>query len=94
MDEERSVCERLALVMADGAPPDSEQAMDLAAERRSGLRRWFFDGTPEAHAAFADMFGADERMRASFEGISPGLTDYLRRAVHSDTARLERATEG
>lgn len=93
VDHERSACTRLAEVMASGAPPDSEAAMGLAEEHRSGLRRWFFDCTPEAHAAFADMFEADERMRASFEGVAPGLTDYLRHAIHANTARLGRASQ-
>lgn len=91
MDDERSICTRLAQVMASGVAPDSEAAMDLAEEHRSGLRRWFFDCTPEAHAAFADMFDADERMRKSFESVAAGLTDYLRRAIHANTARLEKS---
>ncbi|MGH9056200.1 MAG: TipAS antibiotic-recognition domain-containing protein [Acidimicrobiales bacterium] len=63
--------------MAKGLSPESMAAMDLAEEHRLGLRRWFFDCTPELHVAFADHFQDDERMRGSFEGVAPGLTEYL-----------------
>lgn len=91
MDEERSICTRLAQVMASGAPPDAKAARDLAEEHRSGLRRWFFDCTPDAHVAFAEMLDADERMRASFEGVAAGLTEYLRRAIHANAERMEQS---
>ncbi|MGH9091389.1 MAG: MerR family transcriptional regulator [Acidimicrobiales bacterium] len=94
MEEEASLCTRLAEVMAAGAPPDSEAAMDLAEEHRNGLRRWFFDCTSEAHVAFADMFEADERMRKSFESVAAGLTDYLRLVIRANAERRGKATEG
>lgn len=89
MEEEQSICTRLSEVMATGAPPESDAAMDLAEEHRSGLRRWFFNCTPEVHVAFAQMFDADERMRASFESVADGLTGYLRRAIVANAERLD-----
>lgn len=87
MDEEQGICSRLAEVMGKGLPPQSAAAMDLAEEHRLGLRRWFFECTPELHVAFADHFEDDERMRASFEGVAPGLTEYLRAAIQANTDR-------
>lgn len=93
MEDEQSICRRLATVMAAGAPPESDAAMDLAEEHRNGLRRWFFDCTPELHVAFAQMFDADERMRASFERVAAGLTGYLRRAIVANEKRCEESAE-
>lgn len=89
MEDERSICTRLADVMATGAPPESTAAMDLAEEHRNGLRRWFFDCTPELHTAFAVMFENDDRIRASFEGVAPGLSDYLGRAIVANAMRAQ-----
>ncbi|MGH9301972.1 MAG: MerR family transcriptional regulator, partial [Acidimicrobiales bacterium] len=71
--DEQEICRRLAQVMAQGQPPNSVAAMDLAEELRGGLRRWFFDCTPALHVALAEAFDQDEPMRSTFEGIAPGL---------------------
>ncbi len=94
MEDEQSICTRLAAVMANGEPPESDAAMDLAEEHCNGLRRWFFDRTPELHVAFAQMFDADEQMRASFERVADGLTGYLRRAIVANADRSEESAEG
>jgi DNA-binding transcriptional MerR regulator len=88
MDEEQDICRRLAEVRSNELPPESAAAMGLAEEHRLGLRRWFFDCTPELHVAFADHFEDDERMRASFEGVAPGLTEYLREAIRANADRV------
>ncbi|MGH9109339.1 MAG: MerR family transcriptional regulator [Acidimicrobiales bacterium] len=87
-DEEQEICRRLADAKANELAPESTATMDLAEEHRLGLRRWFFDCTPELHVAFAYHFQDDERMRASFEGVARGLTEYLRAAIHANADRM------
>ncbi|MCF6735371.1 MerR family transcriptional regulator [Blastococcus sp. KM273129] len=78
---------RFAAALADGAPADSERAMDLAEEHRQHIGRNFYDCPPEMHAGLGRMYVEDERFTAHYERIAPGLARYVGTAVEANAAR-------
>jgi DNA-binding transcriptional MerR regulator len=78
---------RTAQVMASGAAPDSEPAMNLAEEHRQHINRWFYDCPPQMHRCLGVMYVDDERFRQRYEEIAPGLAQYVRDAVAANADR-------
>ncbi|WP_426364527.1 MerR family transcriptional regulator [Streptomyces sp. E-08] len=77
-----------AALMAGGADPRSEEAMDLAEAHRRHLTTWFFECHPKVHVELTEMYVADENFHAFYESIHPGLPEHLREAVRANAARL------
>ncbi|WP_406107411.1 MerR family transcriptional regulator [Micromonospora globbae] len=75
---------RVVAVMSSGAPADSPEAMELAEEHRQIIGRWFYECSYEIHTGLADMYVADERFRAHYENMAPGLAAYLSEAIHAN----------
>src|SRR5689334_3787926 len=78
---------RFAAALRDGAPADSERAMDLAEEHRQSITRNFYDCPPEMHAGLGRMYVEDERFTAHYEEVAPGLAQYVSTAVQANAAR-------
>ncbi|RST10007.1 MerR family transcriptional regulator [Streptomyces sp. WAC05374] len=78
---------RYQALMADGEPPTSERAMDLAEEHRRQIGEWFYDCTYEIHRCLGDMYVADERFKAHYDAMRPGLAEHLHAAIHANAAR-------
>ena len=79
---------RLAAAMAGGAAPDSAAAMDLAEEHRRAIET-FYDCSYQMHRGLGDMYLADERFTRTYEQVAPGLTQWLRDAIHANADRAE-----
>ncbi|WP_229399586.1 MerR family transcriptional regulator [Micromonospora okii] len=75
---------RIVAALDSGAPADGPEAMALAEEHRQLINRWFYDCPYEMHICLADMYVADERFTAYFEGLRPGLAAYLGEAIHAN----------
>jgi MerR family transcriptional regulator, thiopeptide resistance regulator len=82
--------QRLAAAMAAGAAPTSKEAMDLADEHRQHITRWYYDCTYPIHRGLGQMYVADERFRARYEGIAPGLAEFL---MDASAANADRAAQ-
>ncbi|MCI2418871.1 MerR family transcriptional regulator [Saccharopolyspora sp. K220] len=80
---------RLAEAHQAGIAPESEAAMDLAEEHRQHITRWCYDCTYEIHRGLGEMYVADERFRAVYEDLAPGLAEFVRTAI---TANADRAS--
>ncbi|MFF1283332.1 MerR family transcriptional regulator [Streptomyces sp. NPDC058299] len=78
---------RMAGLLAEGTPADSEAAMDVAEEHRRFITRAYYDCGHAMHACLGEMYVADERFTATYEDIRPGLAGYLRDAIVANTAR-------
>ncbi|MER7111129.1 MerR family transcriptional regulator [Streptomyces sp. NPDC000229] len=78
---------RYQAVMSDGEPPTGERAMDLAEEHRQQIVRWHYECTYEIHRCLADMYVSDERFKAYFDAMAPGLAEHLHDAIHANAAR-------
>ncbi|MGI5456734.1 MerR family transcriptional regulator [Streptomyces sp. CA-249302] len=79
--------ERYAALVAAGDPPTGEAAMDLAEEHRLHIHRWFYECSYEMHLGLAGMYVADERFKAFYDSMHPGLAEHLRDAITANAAR-------
>ncbi|WP_431042980.1 MerR family transcriptional regulator [Streptomyces sp. P1-3] len=86
-DESDDWTRRIAALMASGAEPESEAAMELAEEHRQQICRHHYECTYEIHTGLAEMFTADPRFTATFEAVRPGLAAYLREAILANAVR-------
>jgi DNA-binding transcriptional MerR regulator len=72
-------------------PATSQEAMDAAEQSRLQIEKWFYDITPEFHRNLGDMYIADPRFTKTYEDIKPGLSQYVRDAIHANADRAARA---
>ena len=82
---------RLARAKDAGEAADGEVAMDLAEEHRQQITRWYYDCSLEIHRGLGEMYVADPRFTAVYDGVSPGLAQFLRDAVVANADRQEAA---
>ncbi|GAA2815913.1 MerR family transcriptional regulator [Saccharopolyspora taberi] len=87
MASQDAVHRRFAEVMADGVAPDDERAMDVAEEHRQHITKWCYDCTYEIHRGLGEMYVADERFTAVYEGIAAGLAQFVRDAIAANASR-------
>ncbi|MFD1661443.1 MerR family transcriptional regulator [Streptomyces caeni] len=85
--EMASWSERYGALMAAGEPPTGEQAMDMAEEHRRHIRTWFYECSYELHRCLGEMYVSDERFKAYYDSMRPGLAVHLRDAIAANTAR-------
>ncbi len=78
---------RLAAALAEGVPPDSERAMDLAEAHRQQISRWFYDCGYDIHQGLAQLYVSDPRFRAHYDDTAPGLAGFLSDAIKANAAR-------
>jgi DNA-binding transcriptional MerR regulator len=78
---------RMAELLADGIPADSEAAMDVAEEHRRFITGAYYDCSHEMHTCLGEMYVADPRFTRTYEKIRPGLAVYLRDAIVANAAR-------
>ena len=69
-----------AAALAEGVAPGSASADALAARHRASIER-FYDCSPAMHAAVAETYVSDDRFRAHYEAVAPGLAQYVRDVV-------------
>jgi len=79
---------RLAAAMRGGSASDSVAAMDLAEEHRLAIEA-FYDCPYAMHRGVGDMYLADARFSKTYEDVAPGLTQWVRDAIHANADRYE-----
>ena len=72
--------------MDAGEPPTSEVAMDAAELHRASMQR-FYDCSYDMHRNLADMYVSDPRFTATYDEIRPGMSHYVRDAIHATADR-------
>ncbi len=85
--EQEDWSRRFVAVMDSGAPADGEAAMDLAEEHRQQICRHFYQCGYEIHTGLAGMYLADDRFKAYFESIKPGMAQYMHDAMLANAVR-------
>jgi DNA-binding transcriptional MerR regulator len=70
-----------------GSAADSAAARAVAERHQSHISRWFYDCGHQAHRGLAEMYVADERFRAHYEDVAPGLAQYVRDAIVANADR-------
>jgi DNA-binding transcriptional MerR regulator len=79
----------LAAALRAGLPATGPEAMDLAEGHRQHIARYFYDCGYPMHRGLADMYLADERFAATYDGVEPGLARYVHDAIHANADRQE-----
>lgn len=80
---------QLVLAAMDaGLPADSEQAMDAAEAARVLIDHWFYPLDGDFHRNLGDMYVQDPRFAKTYDDLRPGLSQYLRDAIHANADRL------
>ncbi|GGJ46551.1 MerR family transcriptional regulator [Streptomyces brasiliensis] len=79
--------ERYAALVTEGEPPTGEAAMGLAEEHRRHISTWFYECPYEMHRCLGEMYVADERFKAFYDSMRPGLAEHLREAITANAAR-------
>ncbi|MGW0824348.1 MerR family transcriptional regulator [Streptomyces sp. NPDC002845] len=79
--------ERYDALMAAGEPPTGERAMDMAEEHRQHISQWFYECPYDMHRGLAEMYVSDERFKAFYDSMRPGLAEHLRDAIAANAAR-------
>jgi DNA-binding transcriptional MerR regulator len=85
--EEEGTTATFASLFESGASPDGDEAMDAAEAHRMHITRWFYECGYEIHAGLGDMYVADERFRANYDKHAPGLSEFIRDAIHANAKR-------
>lgn len=88
--EHDEVVANLAALFGSGAAPDSEEAMAAAEAHRRHISRWYYECSHEIHRGLGEMYVGDERFRANYEVLAPGLSEFIRDAAR---ANAERASD-
>ncbi|MEU0069444.1 MerR family transcriptional regulator [Streptomyces sp. NPDC006332] len=78
---------RYAALMDAGEPPTGDPAVAMAEEHRQHICGWFYDCSYELHQGLADMYVSDERFKAFYDSMRPGLAEHLRDAIRANAAR-------
>lgn len=85
--EEEEVRANLAAAFAAGLAPDSDEAMAAAEAHRQHITRWFYDCGYDIHRGLTDMYVNDDRFRAHYDALAPGLAQFIREAAHANADR-------
>ncbi|MEV5883694.1 MerR family transcriptional regulator [Streptomyces sp. NPDC052020] len=78
---------RMAGLLAEGLPADSEAAMATAEEHRRFITGSYYDCGYEMHTCLGEIYVGDPRFTAVYDAIRPGLALYLRDAIAANAAR-------
>lgn len=89
--EHQATAEALAALHAEGVAPDSAEAMALAEEHRQHITRWYYDCSYEIHRGLGELYVADPRFTATYDGFAPDrepgtFVAWLRDAIHANAA--------
>jgi len=85
--EQEEVAANLAALFESGAAPESEEAMAAAEAHRQHIGRWYYDCSYEIHRGLGEMYVGDERFRANYDALAPGLSEFIRDAIHANAGR-------
>ncbi|MFD5537887.1 MerR family transcriptional regulator [Streptomyces sp. NPDC127079] len=78
---------RYAALVTAAEPAAGERAMDLAEEHRLHISQWFYDCPYDMHRCLAGMYVADERFKAFYDSMAPGLAEHLKEAIEANADR-------
>jgi hypothetical protein len=79
----------LAAALANGVPAAAGETMELAEQHRQHISRWYYDCPYEVHRGLGEMYVADPRFSQHYDVVAPGLSGYVRDAIHANADRAE-----
>ena len=84
--EQEDVERRFAEALSAGLPAADAAVRAIAEEHRQQISRCYYECGYAMHTSLADMYLADERFTAHYEGVAPGLAQYVHDAIHANAA--------
>ena len=81
LQEQEKQVHALADAMERGASPSDPEVLALAEQGRKHIDRYFYPCSPETFRQLGEMYFEDERFRAFYERIRPGLAAFYRDAI-------------
>lgn len=87
--EGEQITAAFAAAKAAGEAPDSATAREVAEQHRLHISRWFYDCPKEIHRGLAEMYVADQRFAANYDGVAAGLAAFVRDAIAANAGRAE-----
>jgi MerR family transcriptional regulator, thiopeptide resistance regulator len=85
--EEEEVRANLAAAFAAGLAPESDEAMAAAEAHRQHISRWFYECSYDIHRGLTDMYVNDDRFRAHYDALAPGLARFIKESAHANANR-------
>lgn len=85
--EHDALLEDYRRALNDGTDPASPTATALAERYRIHIDRWYYPLSKAAHAALSELYTADERFKATYERIAPGLARFVARSIVANANR-------
>lgn len=79
--EAHDITEQLAALWREGCPADDDRAVERAEAWRVHISRWFYDCPPEYLRGLGEMYVADPRFTASYDGadgVRAGFAAWIR----------------
>lgn len=76
--------------MTTGVPAASEHAMALAEGNRRFISHWFYDCSYTMQCSLAEMYITDERFRATYDSVAPGLAQYVHDSIIANADAHDR----
>jgi DNA-binding transcriptional MerR regulator len=67
--------------MRTGVPATSAHARSLAENNRQFISRWFYECDHAMQRNLAEMYVADDRFRATYDTVAPGLAQYVHDSI-------------
>lgn len=92
--EHDEVTSRLAALFESGTEPDSEETIAAAEAHRRHISRWYYDCNCEIHRDLTEMYVSDERFRANYDALVPGLSEFIRDAARANAERVADTSNG
>ena len=92
--EHDQVAANLAALFESGAASDSEEAMAAAEAHRRHISRWYYDCSHEIHRGLGEMYVSDERFRANYDALAPGLSEFIRDAARANAEHASDTSNG
>ncbi|MDT3682887.1 MAG: MerR family transcriptional regulator [Truepera sp.] len=89
--ENAAIEAKFAELMAAGVPPRDPRALEQAEAHRQHISRYYYECSYEIHRGVGEMYVADPRFTAYYEGKAEGLAAYVAAAV---VANSEGRQEG
>lgn len=85
--ESEAIMANIVEVFGSGEPPQSAAAMDAVDAHRRQISRRFYDCSHEMQVGLGEMYVADPRFAATYEGLAVGLAAWVRDAIVANARR-------
>lgn len=85
--ESGQIMGEMAALMDDGLEPGNQRVLEVIEKMRLQIDQWFYDCSREMHANLGEMYVSDERFKASYEAVRPGMAIFVRDATRANLNR-------